>query len=243
MVIGWDRWWVSINFETTLTLGFGYIVLAIGRAAWLFRADRRRRRGAGAFPHYEVQLKDGSRATVRDPLTVAAATYLVPYYILGWWFTVNRHVAAVIRARQPQTRRWRWPWLSPLAFTAAGKVLLLPPLISLARGERRLEVAETAVGLTAPTRSRLVGIIVLVMLGGYFLRLSPMPPPEPLLSFYRPGLPILDRPPFYLRDYWFRVVVGALVGISTLAVMAAYAQSRLNALLARAGRVVPEGPG
>jgi hypothetical protein len=97
----WDPVWTGwLYFDVTLQLGLLLVFAGAARVAWLMRTWRRRCRGReAAKPPYEIQLADGRRVLVRDPLTSALIVYLVPQAFLVWLAVVARDVRRVQRAR------------------------------------------------------------------------------------------------------------------------------------------------
>jgi membrane protein implicated in regulation of membrane protease activity len=97
----WEPVWAAwLYFDVTLQLGLLLVFVGAARVAWLMRTWRRRCRGReAAKPPYEMQLADGRRVVVRDPLTAALVVYLVPQVFLVWLAVVVRDVRRVRRAR------------------------------------------------------------------------------------------------------------------------------------------------
>jgi hypothetical protein len=97
----WDPVWAGwLYFDVTLQLGLLLAFVGAARVGWLMRTWRRRCGGgeAAKLP-CEMQLADGRRVVVRDPLGVALIVYLVPQAFPVWLAVVVRDVRRVRRAR------------------------------------------------------------------------------------------------------------------------------------------------
>ena len=231
--------WTSLQFEYAFALGSGYIAIAVCRLGWLCRsAWRRRGPEPGPLPPYEVEI-DGVRLTVRDPFSIGTVVYFVPYYAVVWWYLANRQIAAALHASSAPTRRWRYPILSPLAFTSWGTVAVIPTFVSILRGRRRLHEAERAADVDRPGLQRTLGVALAILASGYVLKQSPIVPAGPLVFSTRPYVPVLD-PPFYYYAY-FPPIGALLTGTAVIAVFAGYVQRRINSRAAARRRSRPGG--
>ncbi|MDA0183887.1 hypothetical protein OJ997_26510 [Solirubrobacter phytolaccae] len=235
VVDDWDLWWFSLDFETIFVWGAGYIAIGVCRVSWLARTWRRRLGEPRAYAPFEVELPNGTRVTVRDPLVVGAFTYFIPYLVVPWWYLASRHTAAVVHPSATSSRRWTRPTFSALAFTAAGRSLVLPYVISMVRGERRLREAESAAGIDA--RSTLeTSLWFLAIIGAsYAVRQLPLSSAVPLLLPNSPYIPYLDSFPF-LQFSW----PALFLVVPTAAVFATAYQRRLNRALTLNGIRCPE---
>lgn len=132
----WEPVWTAgwLYFDVTLQLGLLLVLVGAARIAWLVRTWRRRCRGGqAAEPPYEMQLADGRRVVVRDPLCAALLVYLVPHAFPVWLAVVVRDIRRVRRARgRASASIGRAISLSNFAAlmisAAAGLLLLLVPV-------------------------------------------------------------------------------------------------------------------
>jgi hypothetical protein len=96
---------------------------------------------------------------LRRPWVVGALS-LIPFYWLFWFYAVNREMRDHGRERGDRALAGTRPWLSVLAVTLGGLVLV-PPLVSEWRTVRRIEASErlagTPVGPTSLTLCLVVG--------------------------------------------------------------------------------------
>ncbi len=230
-----------IQWDYALEMGCVLLLVAGARLGWLLRTWCSRRQGQRATPRYpcQIELGDGCRLTVRDPLQVGAFALLVPYYTMTWWFLFNRCLCRMGTSGEIPSLGRR-PSFSLLAFSPIGRNLLLPAAISFIRGIRRLRRAERArfVSVRSPSLRHqeaiglaVVGVLLLELpLSGADMLLYPLPQ---LVGYFfrqwRVWIPL---------DIWLGFGLASALSAVTLG----YLQSRLNSVMLQAGNPVPEGP-
>lgn len=209
----------------------------MSRLAWLLLTFRRR---SGKLAFTSPQLFELGRAqyvSVRDPLLVGFFAFLVPYYVMVWWYLVNRDLHRLGQHKNA-SGLGRWPILSLLAFSPTGRAWALPALVSAVRGARRLDRAERA--FTAPRRPKWGGrwTVVALLAAGLLLIELPVTGTVALLSPLTDFLYLL----VWRSDLPFEPLPNlALILISSAAVVG-YFQHRLNGVWRHVGDPVPEGP-
>jgi hypothetical protein len=84
---------------------------------------------------------------LRRPWVVGALS-LIPFYWVFWYYAVNREMRDYGRERGDEALARTRPWLSVLAVTLGGLVLV-PPLVSEWRTVRRIDASERLAGAPA----------------------------------------------------------------------------------------------
>jgi hypothetical protein len=112
-----------------------------------------------------LRLDDATRRVkevvmkLRRPWVVGALS-LFPFYWVVWYYEVNREMRDYGRDRGDAALAKTRPWLSVLAVTLGGLVLV-PPLVSEWRTVRRLDASERIAGAqVGPTPFTLLLLIV-----------------------------------------------------------------------------------
>jgi hypothetical protein len=227
-------WLLGIPFEFSVALATGLVTLSAVRIVWLGLTWRARRRSSTSLTPFEVRLPDGRHATVRNPAGVAVLVYLVPYYLPFWWGIVNRQLWLA-----GDRRRWAYPSLSFLAFLRLPRALVLPAVISLVLSRWRLHTVQRASGIVPRTAWATAKKLFWPVVLGYIVVLAPIPNISVLVAPLPTTLPIIDDTP---NNSLVLSAVGLITSTSVLAFVAAYAQGRLNEVLALRGERIMEGP-
>ena len=233
---------LTLEFDEQFAVGSGYLAVSACRSVLIGRSWRRRNGEPGDFAPYEVEFEDGSRTTVRDPLTTGIFAYFIPYYAPIWWW-LARSLRCVGRSHG-STKVGRIPVLSALAFTNLARSYIVPPLVSMIRGERQLRSCERSVGRASPSAGRTIASVAAVLAIAYIIRQSPVVPAIPLVFPYFSGLPFIDYGgiggiPFD-STFWSLSVL--LVGVTVVATFAAYFQNRLNQSAVHAAVRITDDP-
>ena len=84
---------------------------------------------------------------LRRPWVVGALS-LIPFYWVFWYYAVNREMRDYGRERGDEALARTRPWMSVLAVTLGGLVLV-PPLVSEWRTVRRIDASERLAGAPA----------------------------------------------------------------------------------------------
>lgn len=95
---------------------------------------------------------------LRRPWVVGALS-LIPFYWVCWYYAVNREMRDHGRERGNEALAKTRPWLSVLAVTLGGFVLV-PPLVSEWRTVRRIDASERIAGArVGPTALTLLLVV------------------------------------------------------------------------------------
>jgi hypothetical protein len=235
VVHGWYPPWIGWNYA--IEIGGVLLAMALSRLAWLWLIFKRRTEKLAFTPPQVLELERARYVSVRDPLLVGFFAFFVPYYVMVWWYLVNRDLRRLGKHRST-SGLGRWPILSLFAFSPTGRALTLPVLVSAVRGARRLDRAEQAV--TPSRRPKWGGrwTIVALLAAGLLLIELPITGTVALLSPLNDFLYLLA----WRTDLPFEPLPSlALILISSAAVVG-YFQHRLNSVWRHVGHPIPEGP-
>ena len=111
-----------------------------------------------------VDIGGGQAAKVRSIWAVALLS-LVPFYILFWWYFVNREMADFGRARGT-TELGENPTSSVLALFPGG-LIIVPAIITIINTFKRVQAAQRLTGQTKVI-SGWIGVLLLVVISPAF---------------------------------------------------------------------------
>jgi hypothetical protein len=111
----------------------------------------------------EIQIRGtGDRAKIRNPLGVVGLSLItIGIYFFFWWYSINREMRDLGRARGRDLGQS--PGNSLLA-VALGWIIIVPPIVSEWRTSMRIQQAQETVGVQ-PTVSGPVIFILLFLIG------------------------------------------------------------------------------